>query len=183
MTIRPVSGGATVAKASTNQSGFRIFNLNTGDYAIALFKEGYSFAAVETLTVGSGGGTDSLFGTILSYESPPANMTTIVASIISAAYDTLSPSYVYWRPVKSDSSVFARNEKLTTGSGINQAVIKKAWTIESSDSSSFQFNVFANANLSDTASLYEFIAHWGEGEIMRAVLAVPDTTTFNPFAE
>jgi len=101
----------------------------------------------------------------------------------SGTADTFSTVICKHRIVKADSSAFNyfTDPILTFGSGINTVVIDNYWTIDTTTTSYMEFYVYPNSDLSVSTSLYEFIVEHENDQIWRKIIAVPDTTTFNPF--
>lgn len=182
ITIRPLGGGEPFAMGSTDVNGLFYYSSEIASISAFLYKQGENTNAEDTVVI-AGSQTDSLYVTAIIPPAPDADMVTIVAGMITAGFDTLNPTYVYWRPVKSTGKKYKNSDQLYYGSGVNAISIQKDWTIETSAVSTFSFSVFANANLSDTLSQYEFWFYWADGRITQVIIAVPDQDSFSPFTQ
>lgn len=182
ITIRPLGGGEPFAMGSTDANGLFYYSSEIASISAFLYKQGENTNAEDTVVI-AGSQTDSLYVTAIIPPAPDADMVTIVAGMITAGFDTLNPTYVYWRPVKSTGKKYKNSDQLYYGSGVNAISIQKDWTIETSAISTFSFSVFANANLSDTLSQYEFWFYWADGRITQVIIAVPDQDSFSPFTQ
>lgn len=180
--IRPLGGGKPFVMWLTDSNGLLVYKSEAESISVFLYKVGETTNAEDTLVI-AGSQTDSLYSTTIVPPAPAADMVTIVAGLITAGFDTLNPSFVYWRPVKSTGKKYAKSDELYYGTGVNALVIQKDWTIETSTTSVFSFSVFANANLSDTLSQYEFWLYWVDGRITQKITAVPDQASFNPIGQ
>ncbi len=180
--VLPLDGGTPLARVTTDLNGISVARLEAGSLSVRLIFQGYTFNTKDTLVI-AGSQTDTLWGTGVVLPAPPADMVTIVMGLITANFDTLNPSYVYWRPVKSTGKAYKKSDELYYGTGVNALAIQKDWTIETSSTSTFSFSVFANANLSDTLSQYEFWLYWADGRITQKITAVPDQASFNPIGQ
>ncbi len=190
VTIRPLGGGRELVVASTDVNGQLIYSSEAASISVFLLEQGWDFNAEDTLTI-AGSQTDTLWGTALSFTAS-ANQTAIFCWLLEAIGDTVDPSYVKVRPVKSaDSLEYKRTDRLTVGTGSNKITIGTAWSIISSDTSLMDFDLFPNSSIYvngtlDTSSIYEFIGYFTADEgswESRVVIEVPHTTQFNPFAQ
>ncbi len=180
--ILPLDGGTPLARVTTDGNGSAVARLEAESLSVRLIFQGYTFNTKDTLVI-AGSQTDTLWGTGVVLPAPPADMVTIVMGLITANFDTLNPTYVYWRPVKSTGKAYKKSDELYYGTGVNALAIQKDWTIETSTTSVFSFSVFANANLSDTLGQYEFWLYWVDGRITQKITAVPDQASFNPIGQ
>ncbi len=180
--ILPLDGGTPLARVTTDGNGSAVARLEAESLSVRLIFQGYTFNTKDTLVI-VGSQTDTLWGTGVVLPAPPADMVTIVMGLITANFDTLNPSYVWWRPVKSTNKEYKKSDELYYGTGVNALAIQKQWTIETSSTGTFSFSVFANANLSDTLSQYEFWFYWADGRITQKITAVPDQASFNPIGQ
>lgn len=182
ITVRPLGGGTPFAIGTTDANGLFYYNSEIASVSAFLYKQGENTNAEDTVVI-AGSQTDSLYSTTIVPPAPPADMVTIVMGLITANFDTLNPSYVWWKPVKSNGREYSKSDELYYGTGTNALAIQKQWTIETSTTSTFSFSVFANANLSDTLSQYEFWFYWADGRITQKITAVPDQASFNPIGQ
>lgn len=182
ITVRPLGGGAPFAMGTTDANGLFYYSSEIASVSAFLYKQGENTNAEDTVVI-AGSQTDSLYSTTIVPPAPAADMVTIVAGLITANFDTLNPTHVYWRPVKSTGKQYKLSDQLYYGSGANAISVSKEWTIETSTTSTFTFGLFANANLSDTLSQYEFIFHWIDGRVTKVIIAVPDQDSFKPFTQ
>lgn len=180
--MRPIGGGRPFVMWLTDSNGLLVYKSEAASILVYLYKVGETTNAVDTLVI-AGSQTDSLYSTTIVPPAPAADMVTISMGLITANYDTLNPTYVYWRPVKSTGKKYSKSDALYYGTGVNALAIQKDWTIETSSTSTFSFSVFANENLSDTLSQYEFWLYWTDGRITQKITAVPDQASFNPIGQ
>lgn len=198
-------GGTTLSAARrvTGGNGILIYAIDTVAYDLYLHAPGYDYPAHYDYDI-AGAGTDTIFLDRFAPTPPPPNMVPIFAWLTTAGGDTINPSKLRYRPLKPDSIAqeilyvydgdssyyreYTENEKLNYGSGSNQVVIVKKWTEKSFAQSYLPINLYPNSLLSDTTSVYEFEATYrppgGRDYIARhVIIAVPDTSAFNPFAQ
>lgn len=180
--IRPLGGGRPFVMWLTDSNGLLVYKSEAESISVFLHKVGETTNAEDTLVI-TGSQTDSLYSTTIVPPAPAADMVTISMGLITANFDTLNPSYVWWRPVKSTGKEYKKSDELYYGTGVNALAIQKQWTIETSSTSTFSFSVFANENLSDTLSQYEFWFYWADGRITQKITAVPDQDSFNPIGQ
>jgi len=178
-------GTETVIGQGTAKTGLFVFSQNAvalDYYAGAL--PGWTFTSPIDVTI-TGNQTDTIWGTPVSSTAPNADLVTIKFWVQpqSGTADTFSTVICKHRIVKADSSAFNyfTDPILTFGSGINTVVIDNYWTVDTTTTSYMEFYVYPNSDLSVSTSLYEFIVEHENDQIWRKIIAVPDTTTFNPF--
>ena len=180
--IRPIGGGRPFVIWTTDSNGLLIYKSEAESISVFLHKVGETTNAEDTLVI-AGSQTDSLWTTAIIPPAPAADMVTLVMGLITANFDTLNPTYVYWRPVKANGREYKNSDALYYGTGADALAIQKDWTIETSSISTFTFAVFANANLSDTLSQYEFYIYWQDGRVTQIITAVPKQASFNPIGQ
>jgi hypothetical protein len=189
VTVYPDGGGAASAQTTTDPNGMIIIGLSDGAYDYYLSKQAYDFNDHDDITI-SGDQTDTLWGTAFSPTPGPADKTGIFTWLITAAGDTISPSYVRWRLVEDTTSrgnPYKRTDRLTAGTGSNKILIDKGWHKETADSAYVSFNLVPNCDIYvngilDTSSYYQFEGNYN-GNLTWYVGQVPDTTNWNPFAQ
>lgn len=184
ITVRPDGGGIAEAQGQSNASGIFPYGGIDGAHDVGVYKQGYSFDAITDITL-SGSQTDTIFGTPISLASAVIGQTTIKAWQLTPAGDTINPTYLKYRPVKSDSSFYVRSDRLSVGTGGSTIVLSKEWIILTSDSSLFVFDIYPNSSIYvngvlDTSSIFEFWISFEDTET-QIWIEVLDTTEQNPF--
>lgn len=190
------------ARLVTGGNGLLIYAIDTVAYDLYLGKDGFLTAPHYDLDIAASGG-DTIYLSEFAPTPAPPNMTPIFAWLTTAGGETINPSRLRYRPLKTDSAgdiiyisdddtshfrEYTDNEKLNYGSGSNQVMIVKKWTEKSFTQSYLPINLYPNTLLSDTTSVYEFEATYrpqgGRDYIARhVIIEVPDTSAFNPFAQ
>lgn len=191
VTIRPVGGGKEFVISSTDVNGLLQYSSEAESIAIYLNAQGWDFNAIDTLVIAAAQ-TDSLWGTAFAPSSGPADMVNIFCWTTTPGGDTIDPSFVKYRIVAaSDSTAYGRNVNLTVGTGANKTFLSKQFRIEESDTSYIAFRLHPNCNIyvdgvQDTSTVFEFIGYFQADEgswETRVILEIPDTTSYNPFAQ
>jgi len=182
--VRPDGGGTPYAHWQTNASGYIVAMLDSGAVDVSVLIFGYLADAVTDITV-TAAGRDSVFIDNLEPDTAPAGKVAIQVCLTNAEGDTMALDYLDYRPVSSTGAAYTRDDMLTVGSGIGTTAIVIDFQRVTTNSTCLSTNIFPNTVLTDTLSKYEFIAGYKtagqEKRQIRRVVAVPDTTQFNPF--
>jgi len=185
ITVKPDGGGQVEANGSSDAVGLFQYGVIDGDHDVMLYKQGWTFDAVSDIAI-SGDQTDTLYGTAVSLASAVVGQTTIKAWQLTPAGDTINPTYLKYRPVKSsDSTFYKRSDRVSVGTGGSTIVLSKEWVILESDTSLFVFDLYPNSSIyingtADTSSMFEFWIYFENTET-QIWMEVLDTTEQNPF--
>jgi hypothetical protein len=156
---------ATAAAGTSDANGRTIFTLEETDYLVYAYQSGYEFSPLpETVTVGTDGTTDTLWGAAFDPGSPAtADLCRVYGWVYNLSGDTLNGATVNARVIQSPlrfQNVVVSPYKLTT----------------TTDSTGYwRLDLFPSASLTPDTTRYEFTIRFASGAILRRKVAVPDS--------